>query len=366
MKIYHSSHILESKTRRGDAKFWQGHFGSDGNKWFTQTSHWQVNKAGKQSLVQFSDPYEAKPKNVGKANETTPKEQARSEFDSMVQKQMDKGYAPRGTKSTVRDLPMLANKFKDKKGKVEYPVIVQRKLDGNRMLQKNKECWSRGGKDMVPECVAHLTFDTQGYTIDGELIMPGNVPLEETSQALKAFKPGISEQLTYQVYDVMVDLPYSDRYDLLKKLLKNAPKNVKLVTGHVAKNEAEVMKYHKQFVKEGFEGVMVRWSDEGYNIGHRSSSLLKYKDFIDAEFKIVGVEEGEGSDKGQAKFICVTKEGNEFGAKPEGKVEIKQEMWKNRKKLVGQWLTVRYQTITKKTRVPQFPVGVTIREDGEF
>lgn len=366
VKIYRSSSVLESTTRTGSAKFWQGHVSNDGDQWFTQTSHWQVNKAGVKSKVQFSDPYEAKPKNVGKSNETSAKEQAISEFDSMVLKQMDKGYAEPGKKSKVRDLPMLAQKFKDKKKKVIYPAIVQHKLDGNRMLQKDRECWSRGGKDMVVECVKHLTFNTQGYTIDGELIMPGNVPLEETSQALKAYKAGISEQLTYQVYDVMVDKPYTERYELLKTLLKNAPANVKLVPTITVQNEAEVMKNHKQFVKDGYEGVMVRWGNDGYNIGHRSPSLLKHKDFVDGEFKIVDVRDGEGSDKGQAKFVCVTDEGNEFEAKPEGKVEHKQEIWINRKDYIGQWLTVRYQTITKKNRVPQFPVGVTTRDAGEF
>ena len=35
-----SSPILESKTRTGAAKFWQGHTVTDGTKWFTQTSYW--------------------------------------------------------------------------------------------------------------------------------------------------------------------------------------------------------------------------------------------------------------------------------------------------------------------------------------
>jgi ATP-dependent DNA ligase len=367
MTIKHSSPILESKTRTGSAKFWQGHYGVVGSKAYTQTSYWQVNKEGEKSKVQFSMPYEAKPKNVGRANETTAEDQAKSEFESMVKKQMDKGYAPVGTKSTVRDLPMLAQKFKDKKKKVEYPVLVQPKYDGNRMLHDGTDFWSRGGKDMVAECVAHLVFDTDGHTVDGELILPGNVPLEETSQALKAYKPGISENLLYRVYDLMIDAPYAERLKQLKEIVKKAGnKQIIVAPTFTAKDEAEVMKYHKQLVKEGYEGIMVRWGNDGYNIGHRSPSLLKYKDFIDAEFKIVEVREGEGSDKGQAKFVCVTKEGNEFEAKPEGSVESKREIWKNRKDYIGKWLTVRYQTITKKNRVPQFPVGVTVREDGEF
>lgn len=367
MNIYDSSPILESKTRTGSAKFWQGHFGTDGNKWFTQTSYWQVNKAGKQSIVQFSDPYEARPKNVGKANETTAKYQAHSEFDSMVQKQRDKGYTEPGTKSKVRPLPMLAQKFKERAKKLTYPVLVQPKLDGNRMLQKDGECWSRGGKDMVASVVKHLRIETGGEIIDGELILPGNVSLEETSQALKAYKPGISENLTYVVYDIISDKPYSERLKILRKIIKkNKNTQVFVVSTYIAKDKAEVMNYHKQFVKEGYEGTMIRNDFEGYDAGHRSNQLQKYKDFIDAEFKIVGVIDGDGKEKGLAIFECVTEEGGKFKARPEGTTEVRADMWKNRKKLIGQWVTIRYQTLTKKEKVPQFPVAVTIRSDGEF
>jgi ATP-dependent DNA ligase len=370
MKIEHSSPILVSKTRTGAEKFWQAHFGSFGTiatGWFTQTSYWQVNKKGVKSKVQFSEPYEATPKNIGKANETTAKEQAHSEFDSMVQKQRDKGYTEPGTKSKVRPLPMLAQKFTERKKKVTYPVLVQPKLDGNRMLQDDGECWSRGGKDMVKAAVNHLTIETDSVIIDGELILPGNVPLEETAQALKAYKPGISEKLTYAVYDLVSDKVYSERLKMLREIVKKAGnKQVYVVPTFVAKNEAEVMAYHKKFVKEGYEGVMIRDDSDGYDVGHRSNQLQKYKDFVDAEFKITGVLEGDGREKGLAIFECVTEEGNTFKARPEGSTQIREEMWKNRKKLVGKWLTVRYQTITKKERVPQFPVGVTIREDGEF
>jgi hypothetical protein len=45
----------------------------------------------------------------------------------------------------------------------------------------------------------------------------------------------------------MVDKPYAERYALLEKLLKmkGVPKNVMLVPKFTAKDEAEVMKYHK-------------------------------------------------------------------------------------------------------------------------
>lgn len=73
----------------------------------------------------------AKGKNIGKANETTPAEQAQSQAESKWKKQLDKGY-----KQTIEEcdelvlLPMLANSF-DKRGHdIQYPAYVQPKYDG--------------------------------------------------------------------------------------------------------------------------------------------------------------------------------------------------------------------------------------------
>jgi len=41
---------------------------------------------------EVSSSFQSKPKNVGKANETTPLDQARSEVESRINKQLDKGY----------------------------------------------------------------------------------------------------------------------------------------------------------------------------------------------------------------------------------------------------------------------------------
>lgn len=44
--------------------------------------------------------------------------------------------------------------------------------------------------------------------------------------------------------------------------------------------------------------------------------LLKMKDFVDGEFKIVRLEEGRGKLQGHVgAFVCVTEDGVEFGAK---------------------------------------------------
>ena len=155
------------------------------------------------------------------------------------------------------------------------------------------------GKFVIPEVIDHLRFNLNGHIIDGELILPGNVPLQDTSSALKKYQPGISEQLLYIVYDVVeTTMPFSERYALLQTLVKTSPKNVILAPTFMAKTDADVMKNHRKFVSEGYEGVIIRDDSNGYEIGHRSNQLQKYKDFVDDEFEIIAVNEGEGTFRG--------------------------------------------------------------------
>jgi DNA ligase-1 len=132
------------------------------------------------------------------------------------------------------------------------------------------------------------------------------------------------------------------------------------VTGEEDVNAAQV-----HFVKEGYEGTMIRDDSCGYDIGHRSNSLQKMKDFQDEEFRIVDVIEGEGSDKGCAIFICEAKNEETFRARIEGDRESSRETFRNRKNLIGKFLTVRFQAWTNRG-VPQFPVGVDVRDKEDF
>lgn len=366
MATYKSSPILVSKTRTGNEKFWQAHVGEVGGRWFTNTTYWQVNKKGVKSLVQSSDPYEATPKNVGKANETSAKDQAISEFDSMVTKQRDKGYCEVGEESDIRHLPMLAHKFKERGSKMKWPVYVQPKYNGMRMLFDGCDGWSRGGKDIIPECIQHLSFDTHGAIVDGELILPGNVLLQETMKATKKFRPGVSDQLQYIVYDLIdPTLPFSKRYEELKLFWTARPTNIILAPTYKCEDVGEVMAYHKQFTSQGYEGTIVRDDSGGYEIGQRSNQLQKFKDFQDAEFKIVALIDGDGRFKGKAIFICETANGAQFNVVPEGTMEYRAELYNTRKSHIGKYLTVRYQELSN-SGTPLFPVGVEIRDEQEF
>jgi len=366
MKTIKSSDWLIGENKNGGKKFWRLHILQDGVDYFTQTEWYQLTKTGRETKRQLSEPYYATPTNEGRANARDSKEQAEFEFDAIIKKQRDKGFGYDGETRQMYPMPMLAHKFSDHKGKMEFPVFVQPKLNGMRMLFDGLEGWSRGNKQVIPEVIKHLQFDTSGFILDGELMLPGNQLLQESMKAIKKYRPELSSQLIYHVYDIVdTDLPYIKRYQIIEDICRNAPENIKIVNTMRADTETDVMKYHREFVSDGFEGTMVRDPAALYEVGKRSYSLLKLKDFVDAEYRIVDVVDGDGSDKGLAIFILETDSGESFNCRPEGSQENRRELYKSRSKLIGKYLTVRYFELSKDG-IPIFPVGVSIREWGEF
>lgn len=365
MKIVKSSEWLISENKAGLQKFWRLHILQSKKNFYTQTEWYQITTTGRKSTVQLSEPYMAVPTNVGRANERNSEEQAYFEFDSILKKQKDKGYRKKGEKKQERPMPMLAHKFKDHKGKVEFPVYAQPKLNGMRMLFDGSEGWSRGNKELISEVIQHLHTETLGNILDGELMLPNNVLLQESMKAIKKYRPELSPQLLYHVYDIVDPTrTFEERMELIETLSAFFPENVVMVPTVLVHNETEVMFWHNTWTKAGFEGTMIRDPKAGYEAGKRSYSLLKLKDFVDEEFKIIGFEQGNGSFAESIIFICESN-GKPFNVVPEGTMEHKKSLWKKRNSLMGKWLTVRYFE-KSKDGIPIFPVGVDVRDSEDF
>lgn len=368
METVYSTPVLQSRTRTGKAKFWQGHVVHGDTGWYTQASYWQSKNDGSTSTVQWSDLYEAKGKNVGRANETSAEAQAYLEIERDFRKQKEKGYTEQGEEPKILPLPMLAHKFSDRGHKVTWPSYVQPKLNGQRMLFDGEKAWSRGGKVIIPECIAHIKEEIgplpEGVVLDGELILPGNPLLQVTMTAIKKFRPELSPTLMYWVYDVIDSgRVFSDRFHLLKEILAKPTPHVVLTPTALVETPEDVLFHHRQFVEGGYEGSMVRFDLEGYDVGHRNNQLQKVKDFVDSEFEVLDIVEGDGRFKGAAIFVCRATESQTFTCAPEGSMEYRKSLFSNRKGILAThpFLTVKYQELSADG-VPIFPVGISLRE----
>ena len=311
----------------------------------------------------------AEGKNIGKANETTPEQQALLEAESKWNKKKDEGY-----KETLEEVtlvkedtdgfvkPMLAT---DNIKYIKYPCYIQPKLDGIRCLAFNQEevrLRSRSGKEINKPAIKERLEEAElsNVTLDGEIYVHGH----KFQDVLKAIKGELDLPLYYWVYDVVMPGTFAKRLDFLSKLtLKNLELGYApfiFVQTRLIHNEQELQAAHKLNVKQGYEGSIIRNVDGKYEASFRSHDLIKYKDWFDAEFLIVDVREGKGKFKGCAIYTCQV-DSNFFDCTSPGTLEEKKEAWNNREAAIGKPLTVKYQELTKDG-IPRFPTAVAIRD----
>lgn len=373
MRTIHTTPTLRAKTSTGKDKFWRGIVLSDddGNH-YRSSEAWTVNAVGERSKALVATPARVEPKNVGRANETTPLEQALLEVNAAMQKKIDKGYAAEGRAEQAGNgfiLPMLAHAWNQKRHVTAFPLMAQPKFDGTRMLMNNRlGCWSRQGKPYLDEVVAHLRFDTEHLTLDGELILPDGYSFQDTIRAIKKYRPETTPRLLYRVYDVVdEDLGALERQLLLiglrERLTQHQPhllERLVFTPYTLVENEQELAETHSAFVAAGFEGTMLRTLDGRYTPGHRSAGLLKHKDFDDAEYEIVDFTDGIGKDAHAIVFICQAGE-RTFQVRPMGTIEERRRMYQAGATFIGKPLTVRYQGLSEDG-IPRFPVGIAVRE----
>jgi DNA ligase-1 len=303
------------------------------------------------------------PKNVGRANETSPWQQALMQAISKVNKLKDKGYKildleemdwptfkktlsdAFGTDASGDMLPMLAQKDVDK---ITFPGYLQRKYDGVRCKGTNPMMKSRRGKEFhtlrhIQDIIPALP---EGWALDGELYHPTR-SLQQIVSMVKREQPD-NKKIVYRVYDLMAPgVPYSRRRKLLKDLFDQIPEGpIQQVETFRVNSMEEVVELFSQFRAEGYEGAMWRSPQGLYESGTRSWGLIKIKDFQEDEFEITGVDEATGRDAGTAIFILQTEAGMEFRARPMGTRELRAEYLKDSDNLIGEMATVRFQQWT--------------------
>jgi ATP-dependent DNA ligase len=315
--------------------------------------------------------------NLGKANETSIRAQANRVAETVYNRLLDDGY-----KQTIEELktertndkgfilPMLAQKWR---GDMLPYWLAQPKLDGARTLTRlvgdKIVQYTRKAKPL--NTLGHLNFPDrlkvlmeEGYIVDGEAYVHG-YPFEDFVSAYKAYQKGITEQITYMVYDIFhPDKKESQEYRLFSLLapsVNGLSDNIFFVPSRKVFDVAEVNKLHDEFVRNGYEGLMLRDPHSSYKPGLRSSSLVKVKRMIDEEFTIVNVYSAGGKDAGTALFTCATEDGDTFEVRPQGSFAQRKKYLEDRLELIGASATVTYQGMTKYGK-PRFPTLKAIRD----
>ena len=226
--------------------------------------------------------------------------------------------------------PMLAHKVNDKKIDFTEPVFIQPKLDGVRCIFTKDGAYSRTGKQF--HNLQHIELRLKGFfklnpdvQLDGELYNHDlRDDFEQIISLVRKQKPTDEDRLNarnliqYHVYDYIV--PFIGYEARLKWLMSNkvlwwGDVIVPVETHRVNKYEEAANMHHDGFLKQGYEGSILRLN--GPYEQKRSYNLQKFKDFSDDEATIVGYEAGKGKRTGTlGKFFMVDDNGIEFGCPP--------------------------------------------------
>ncbi|RUP42186.1 MAG: hypothetical protein EKK63_02495 [Acinetobacter sp.] len=357
-------------------------------------------------------------KNFGKANETTPMEQAISQASSDWLKKKDEGYkseidlgighqkggvhhglftingvaqVPAKSFEEILDLvlpefntdalgnvkPMLATDWNKVKS-VQYPVLVQPKLDGVRCLMISDgdtiTFLSRSGKEFTT--LEHIQLEVLNYILkyenstpernvfilDGE-IYSNELTFQQIVAAVKKQRPE-SLKLKFRAYDIISTGTQQERWEATVDLVdKIASPEVQLVPTWVANCKEDVIMHHDTWVQEGYEGAMIRLLNGMYTPGQRSRDLLKVKQFDETEYYFQCWEKGLRDEDLIA--VCSTSiladEAKEFKAKMVGTVSEKKELELFPIK-VDSLITIKHFGLTEDG-LPRFPIGKAFRHD---
>lgn len=320
----------------------------------------------------------AQAKNLGRSNATSPEQQAKLEVEAEYIKKLAQGGYSLSIKEAEGGAkfikPMLA------KGYTDYPpsaeeiknkeIFSQPKLDGVRCIATSKGLWSRQGKPItscphVTEALKGLFEKNPSLVLDGELYADkysdnfnAIISIVRREKCDEADLTVAKDFIKYHVYDIVDETKtFSERTKLVASLLKGI-KYCQIVDTTLIKSQDHIDELFADYVGDGYEGQMIRRDTEYEN--SRSKSLLKRKEFDDAEFKILDIIEGVGNRSGMAgKILYQIDKTTTCESGIAGGVELYKELLKNKKSYIGGTGTVKYFGKTPEGKL-RFPVTVAV------
>jgi len=258
---------------------------------------------------------------------------------------------------------------------IKYPKIVQPKLDGFRCIDYAGTLWSRNDKRLRNSKIDELFTDlSKEIVLDGELYCQG-LHFNELVHYLTKEGEELPKNLKYYIWDLLSVVEwdrkksedgYIHRYSIAKEYAKFNPR-LQIVPSVQCNSKKEVLRVYKEYIKQGFEGAMLKDPSGPYKWGRctlKQEYLLKLKPRPTLDLEIQGIEEGEGKFTGLAAHVLVTYKGVEINSGPgDGWTAAKlRDLFQNREQYIGKIIEVYFQEITPdgSFRFPKFSV---IRED---
>jgi len=252
-----------------------------------------------------------------------------------------------------------------------WPVIVQPKLDGERMralcslrsLHKPILLSSTENSIIsVPHIQEELTIIQESLELDGELYHPAwdfdriNSVVSRTKNLHEDL-----EQISYYVFDIISHKPQIQRIMELIKLFENYNfKYLKRIQITICFSLRDVMYAYDEYLEQGYEGIIIRDINSPY-VRKRSRFVMKFKPKKTDIYKIIDLIEGSGDHTGMVgAFICQGFDETRFKVSA-GEFDHAERkiFWNFRKRVIGKFLLISYQNLTRN-QIPRFGIAKEI------
>jgi DNA ligase-1 len=263
--------------------------------------------------------------------------------------------------------PMLARVYDGKLPPGEW--FVEPKLDGIRAIWDGHSFYSRSGRLLrnPVDVAAQLREQLPHTKLDGELFAED---WGSTQSAVKGSIPTHGE-VTYFAFDILslyneelTMKTWSYRHQVLLTQLRLCNPLQAQVLDSVPLGTRDLGIVTEEYIKRGFEGIMLKLSTAPYQPGKRSKGWLKVKFVEEIDALIIGVQEGTGRLEGTLGSLTIkTAEGEQFGVGTGLSDDERGRLWKKHLEgeLTGLTVTLQYQKDEKI--VGRFPSYIRLRDE---
>ena len=262
---------------------------------------------------------------------------------------------------------MLAYAVSKKPIDYTKPVFIQPKLDGVRCVIQSEchgsswmvKAYSRTGKEWknINHILAQLKPFFKKYPdiiLDGELYNHDlRDDFEKIISLVRKTKPTAEDRVEaskltqFHCYDIIdEEFQFDQRIEFVNESLMLLGDSIYIVDTEMVEHEEYALRVHKENLKDGYEGSIVRTNDT--YACKRSHNLRKFKDFKDSEAMLIDWVEGKGKRIGTiGKFKAVDADGNVFGMPVMDKFKYLQDNFEEMKTWLGKIATFTYFERTK-------------------
>lgn len=258
------------------------------------------------------------------------------------------------------------------------------KIDGLRAMiicDDNGGCKiiSSSGKEI--KGLEHLYINFQSIVLDGELYvdyMNDRIAnFREVQSVVSSDSHPNKHLVKFKCFDMIeycdlvnkhCHMSYIYRRKILEETLERINnKNIILIDWlYKGDNKNVIEEYKKLAIESGWEGIIINLLNAPYEF-KRTKSILKVKDFKDAEFLVIDMYEGEGKNVGKLGGLVIIFDGNTVNVGGGFSDEQRELFWNKPETVLRKMITVNYMdefidaSGNKSLRHPGFK---GIREEG--